>query len=170
MWTTGFKYNLSTSALGNFRFGLDVTHVMTLYVDRGRHHGAGSPAPTATSTATTPSGGAARPGCSGAGRESMCWPPSSSSTRSMIPGRLLRTSSGPRRDPSIKGTLDLVLELLGRLHVWPDRDSHPGGYQQRVQPRGHLCSIRDNVENANTDVSTYDTVGRRWFVSLTQKF
>lgn len=29
---------------------------------------------------------------------------------------------------------------------------------------------QNNVLNANTDVSTYDTLGRRWFVSLTQKF
>jgi len=29
---------------------------------------------------------------------------------------------------------------------------------------------QNNVLNANTDVSTYDTIGRRWFVSVTQKF
>jgi outer membrane receptor protein involved in Fe transport len=29
---------------------------------------------------------------------------------------------------------------------------------------------QNNVLNANTDVSTYDTLGRRWFVGLTQKF
>ncbi len=29
---------------------------------------------------------------------------------------------------------------------------------------------QNNVTNANTDVSTYDTLGRRWMVSFTQKF
>ncbi|HTP40008.1 MAG TPA: TonB-dependent receptor [Steroidobacteraceae bacterium] len=29
---------------------------------------------------------------------------------------------------------------------------------------------QNNVLNANTDVSTYDTLGRRWFLSITQKF
>ena len=29
---------------------------------------------------------------------------------------------------------------------------------------------QNNVSNANTDVSTYDTLGRRWFVGVTQKF
>ncbi|HVY82047.1 MAG TPA: TonB-dependent receptor [Steroidobacteraceae bacterium] len=29
---------------------------------------------------------------------------------------------------------------------------------------------QNNVINANTDVSTYDTLGRRWFIGLTQKF
>jgi outer membrane receptor protein involved in Fe transport len=29
---------------------------------------------------------------------------------------------------------------------------------------------QNNVINANTDVSTYDTLGRRWFVGVTQKF
>lgn len=29
---------------------------------------------------------------------------------------------------------------------------------------------QNNVTNANTDVSTYDTLGRRWLVSFTQKF
>lgn len=29
---------------------------------------------------------------------------------------------------------------------------------------------QNNVLNANTDVSTYDTLGRRWYVGLTQKF
>src|SRR5262249_11720417 len=29
---------------------------------------------------------------------------------------------------------------------------------------------QNNVVNANTDVSTYDLIGRRWFVGLTQKF
>jgi outer membrane receptor protein involved in Fe transport len=29
---------------------------------------------------------------------------------------------------------------------------------------------QNNVTNANTDVNTYDTLGRRWLVSLTQKF
>ncbi|HWK74889.1 MAG TPA: TonB-dependent receptor [Povalibacter sp.] len=29
---------------------------------------------------------------------------------------------------------------------------------------------QNNVLNANTDVSTYDTLGRRWFVGVTQKF
>jgi len=28
----------------------------------------------------------------------------------------------------------------------------------------------NNVVNANTDVNTYDTIGRRWFASVTQKF
>jgi len=29
---------------------------------------------------------------------------------------------------------------------------------------------QNNVINANTDVSTYDTIGRRWFIGLQQKF
>ena len=29
---------------------------------------------------------------------------------------------------------------------------------------------QNNVINANTDVSTYDTIGRRWFVGIEQKF
>ncbi|NJO12769.1 MAG: TonB-dependent receptor [Gammaproteobacteria bacterium] len=29
---------------------------------------------------------------------------------------------------------------------------------------------QNNVTNANTDVSTYDTIGRRWYVGFTQKF
>ncbi len=29
---------------------------------------------------------------------------------------------------------------------------------------------QNNVTNANTDVSTYDTLGRRWLLSFTQKF
>jgi iron complex outermembrane recepter protein len=29
---------------------------------------------------------------------------------------------------------------------------------------------QNNVLNANTDVSTYDTIGRQWFVGITQKF
>jgi outer membrane receptor protein involved in Fe transport len=29
---------------------------------------------------------------------------------------------------------------------------------------------QNNVLNANTDVSTYDVLGRRYFLSLTQKF
>jgi outer membrane receptor protein involved in Fe transport len=29
---------------------------------------------------------------------------------------------------------------------------------------------QNNVTNANTDVSTYDTIGRRWMLSFTQKF
>jgi outer membrane receptor protein involved in Fe transport len=29
---------------------------------------------------------------------------------------------------------------------------------------------QNNVINANTDVSTYDLLGRRWFVGVTQKF
>lgn len=29
---------------------------------------------------------------------------------------------------------------------------------------------QNNVTNANTDVSTYDTIGRQWFVGVTQKF
>jgi iron complex outermembrane receptor protein len=29
---------------------------------------------------------------------------------------------------------------------------------------------QNNVINANTDVSTYDTLGRRWFIGVTQKF
>jgi outer membrane receptor protein involved in Fe transport len=29
---------------------------------------------------------------------------------------------------------------------------------------------QNNVINANTDVSTYDTIGRRWWVGVTQKF
>jgi outer membrane receptor protein involved in Fe transport len=28
----------------------------------------------------------------------------------------------------------------------------------------------NNVTNANTDVETYDAIGRRWFASVTQKF
>jgi len=30
--------------------------------------------------------------------------------------------------------------------------------------------FQNNVVNANTDVNTYDVLGRRWFVSITQKF
>ena len=29
---------------------------------------------------------------------------------------------------------------------------------------------QNNVLNANTDVSTYDLLGRRWYVGVTQKF
>jgi outer membrane receptor protein involved in Fe transport len=29
---------------------------------------------------------------------------------------------------------------------------------------------QNNVTNANTDVATYDTIGRYFFLSLTQKF
>lgn len=30
--------------------------------------------------------------------------------------------------------------------------------------------FQNNVINANTDVSTYDTIGRRWYIGVTQKF
>jgi outer membrane receptor protein involved in Fe transport len=30
--------------------------------------------------------------------------------------------------------------------------------------------FQNNVTNANTDVSTYDLLGRRWYVGVTQKF
>ncbi|HEY3657521.1 MAG TPA: TonB-dependent receptor [Steroidobacteraceae bacterium] len=41
---------------------------------------------------------------------------------------------------------------------------------QNIGDKQPPIMYQNNVTNANTDVSTYDTLGRRWFVSFLQKF
>jgi iron complex outermembrane receptor protein len=41
---------------------------------------------------------------------------------------------------------------------------------QNIADKQAPIMYQNNVTNANTDVYTYDTIGRRWLVSFLQKF
>jgi outer membrane receptor protein involved in Fe transport len=41
---------------------------------------------------------------------------------------------------------------------------------QNIADKQPPILFQNNVTNANTDVSTYDTIGRRFFLSFLQKF
>jgi outer membrane receptor protein involved in Fe transport len=41
---------------------------------------------------------------------------------------------------------------------------------QNIADKQPPIFYQNNVTNANTDVYTYDTIGRRWLVSFLQKF
>lgn len=75
--------------------------------------------------------------------------------------------------PGIQPDLDIHSRLytdltLGYALEATDTQFRAGiiNLQDRVPP----ILYQNNVTNSNTDVETYDTIGRRWFVSVTQKF
>jgi iron complex outermembrane recepter protein len=55
-------------------------------------------------------------------------------------------------------------------YTFAPTNTHIQAGVQNVFNRQPPIFYQNNVENANTDVATYDVLGRRWFVGFTQKF
>jgi outer membrane receptor protein involved in Fe transport len=160
----GIKYSLRQTAIGSFNFSLDVTHINSYE---------NTPAPGATpveiaGTFDRQFGNYAKNrgllgiGWSFAGFDALA-------TFRYI-GKLDVT------DPD--GAIPNAPPLKISAYTYTDLTL---GYSFPTNTRVQLGAInltnkqpplfyQNNVINANTDVSTYDTLGRRWFVGVTQKF
>jgi outer membrane receptor protein involved in Fe transport len=54
-------------------------------------------------------------------------------------------------------------------YTFPTKTRVQAGVQNLTDKQPPIM-FQNNVLNANTDVSTYDVLGRRWFIGVTQKF
>ena len=160
----GVKYSLRQTAIGSFNFSLDVTHI--------------------NSYQSTPSPGATPIEIAGTynrqfgnytknrGLLGIGWQFAGFDT--LVTARYIGKLEITNPDGAIPNAPPLPIPSFTYLDLTV-------GYNFPTNTRVQAGAInlnnkqppifyQNNVTNANTDVSTYDTLGRRWFLGLTQKF
>jgi outer membrane receptor protein involved in Fe transport len=158
----GFKYNIRFEKAGSFRFSIDMTHV--------------------NSYTNTPLGGTAVEYAGTYNKQfgndtkwrgfaSLAWAMKGFDaliTEQYIGGLILPNGS-PGSTNTVITIPDVFYTNMTLGYNFPTNTRIQAGIINafnRVPP----IFYQNNVINANTDVSTYDTLGRRWFVGITQKF
>jgi len=63
-----------------------------------------------------------------------------------------------------------VYEDLTLGYTFAPTKTHVQAGVRNISDKQPPIFYQNNVTNANTDVETYDTLGRQWFVGFLQKF
>jgi outer membrane receptor protein involved in Fe transport len=160
----GVKYSIRQTAIGSFNFSLDVTHINS-------YENTPSPGATPIEIAGTYNrqfgNYAKNRGLLGVGWQL-------AGVDALLTTRYIGKLQITNPDGAIPNAPALPIPSFVYLDLTV-------GYNFPTNTRVQLGAInltdkqpplfyQNNVTNANTDVSTYDTLGRRWFLGLTQKF
>jgi len=160
----GFKYNLRSTPVGSFRFSTDFTHVNSFT----NNPGAGFATVAYAGTYSKQFGNDTK----WRGLASVGW--DFKGFNALASEQWIGKLSIPDGDPGAVNPTNYIpnvyyTNLSGGYTFAPTNTKLQIGVINafnRVPP----IFYQNNVTNANTDVSTYDTLGRRWFVSIEQKF
>jgi iron complex outermembrane recepter protein len=161
----GLKYSLNTSDFGTFKFALDVTHVMNYdtVVSGSTAQFAGTYSNQYGNDSKWR--GLMRVQWAFKGVEVLA--SEQFIDKIVVPG-------GFANSPGLADTNIYVPSIwytnLSLGYTYAPTNTHIQAGVDNALNRQAPLLYQNNVQNANTDVSTYDTVGRRWFVSFTQKF
>jgi iron complex outermembrane recepter protein len=160
----GFKYSIHTTPIGGFRFSADFTHVDTFV----NNPGTGAPVEYA-GTYSKQFGNDTK----WRGLASAAW--DWKGFDALLTEQWIGKLHIPNGDPGGPDFQDIEIPNIFYTNVSfgytfaPTKTKLQFGVTNafnRVPP----IFYQNNVTNANTDVSTYDTLGRRWFVGIEQKF
>jgi iron complex outermembrane receptor protein len=164
----GALYQLRDTPLGNFKLDTEVTHVMS-YTDE------------VTGVTTQYAGTYSRQygnDTQWRGLSSMEW--SWQGFEALLTEQFINRliipdgATGPNRVPDSAATTVKIPSIwytnLSFGYTYAPSNTHVEIGMQNVFNRQPPIFYQNNVLNANTDVATYDVLGRRWFVGFTQKF
>jgi iron complex outermembrane receptor protein len=160
----GFRYTLQDTGIGSFRFSMETT-----YTDKYDN----TPAPGAETVEIAGLydrqfgnyaqwRGLASVGWALGGADALV------TTRYIDSIKLTDPDGMPGVQPDLEiGSITYIDLTLG--YTLPTQTRFQAGILN-LQDKQPPILYQNNVTNANTDVQTYDTVGRQFFVSVTQKF
>ncbi len=163
----GLKYALRHTPIGSFRFSIDTTHVNSFT------NNPGGIAPATVQYAGTFSrqfGNDAK----WRGLASVSWGFQGFEallTEQWV-GKLVIPNGSPNPNPGQSPDISIPNVYYTNFSVgynFPTNTRVQAGFEN-VFNRQPPLFFQNNVVNANVDVNTYDVLGRRWFVSFTQKF
>jgi outer membrane receptor protein involved in Fe transport len=163
----GLKYSLRHTPIGSFRFSIDTTHVNSFTNNPGGFN------PATVQYAGTFSrqfGNDAK----WRGLASMAWGFHGFEallTEQWI-GKLIIPNGSPNPNPGQSPDISIPNVYYTNFSVgynFPTNTRVQAGFENIFNRQPPLF-FQNNVANANVDVNTYDVLGRRWFVSFTQKF
>jgi outer membrane receptor protein involved in Fe transport len=163
----GLKYALRHTPIGSFRFSIDTTHVNSFT------NNPGGVAPATVQYAGTYSrqfGNDAK----WRGLASISWGFRGFEallTEQYI-GKLIIPNGSPNPNPGQSPDIAIPAVEYTNFSLgynFPTNTRVMAGVENAFNRQPPIF-YQNNVTNANTDVSTYDVLGRRWFVSFTQKF
>jgi len=163
----GLKYAMRHTPIGSFRFSIDTTHVNSFTNNPG---GAAPATVQYAGTYTRQFGNDAK----WRGLASISWGFQGFEallTEQWI-GKLTIPNGSPNPLPGQSPDIAIPNIYYTNFSVgynFPTNTRVQAGFEN-VFNRQPPIFYQNNVVNANTDVSTYDVLGRRWFVSFTQKF
>jgi outer membrane receptor protein involved in Fe transport len=156
----GLKYALRHSPIGSFRFSVDVTHVNS-FTNGGVEYAGTFSRQFGNDTKWR---GLAAIGWGWQGFEALL-------TEQYIHSLVIPNGEASPL-PGTQTTVPIPAIWYTNFSVgynFPTNTRVQAGLQNAFNRQPPIL-YQNNVVNANTDVSTYDTLGRRWFVSFTQKF
>ena len=163
----GTKYSIRHTPIGSFRFSIDVTHVNSFTNNPGGFD------PTTVQYAGTYSkqyGNDAK----WRGLLSLSWGFQGFEallTEQWI-GKLDLPDGAPNPPPGESSVINIPNIYYTNFSVGYNfaTNTHVQAGFENLFNRQPPIFYQNNVTNANTDVSTYDVLGRRWFIGFTQKF
>lgn len=162
----GFKYNIRTTPVGAFRLSLDVTHVNSFTNSLG----AGFATTEYAGTFNRQFGNDTH----WRGLTSIAWDYKGFDAllSEQWIGKLVLPNGDPSPPPASSALLIpnvYYTNLSAGYTFGPTKTKLQIGVLNAFNRQPPIF-YQNNVVNANTDVSTYDTIGRRWFVGIEQKF
>jgi outer membrane receptor protein involved in Fe transport len=163
----GFKYAIRSTPLGSFRFSADLTHVNSY----SNIPFAGADPVEYAGTFSKQFGNETK----WRGLVAMVW--GYHGAEAMLTEQWIGKLTIPDGDPPDGGTAlpqdinipNIYYTNLELGYNFPTNTHVQIGVQNAFNRLPPLF-YQNNVTNANTDVSTYDVLGRRWYVGFTQKF
>ena len=159
----GVKYAIRNTPWGSWRFSADLTHVNSFTNDPG----AGAAAVEYAGTYSRQFGNDTK----WRGLLAAVW--GWHGAEAMITEQWIGKLAIPNGDPGATNpTVDIPNIYYTNMEVGYNlpTNTHVQFGIQNVFNRQPPLFYQNNVTNANTDVSTYDVLGRRWYVGFTQKF
>jgi iron complex outermembrane recepter protein len=162
----GFKYNIRATPVGAFRFTVDVTHVNSFT----NNPGAGFATIEYAGTFNKQFGNDTH----WRGLASIAWDYKgfdALASEQWI-GKLVLPNGDPSPPPMSSAIFipNIYYTNLSAGYTFgPTKTKLQIGVLNALNRQPPIF-YQNNVINANTDVSTYDTIGRRWFVGIEQKF
>ena len=161
----GFKYRLNNTPFGAFRFSLDTT-----YTDKYEATGGPGAAPQdVAGQYDRQFGNLSRVRSIGAVNWSWMGFDALWNARYIHGIKLLDPDSQPGIQPALEIGSRIYHDAAVRYSYDPTKTSIQVGVENVFDNLPPLL-YQNNVTNANTDVETYDTIGRYFFVKLTQSF
>jgi outer membrane receptor protein involved in Fe transport len=160
----GVKYQLRNTPAGSFNFSLDMTHI-------GSYESVPAPGAATIEVAGTYDRqygnfaklrGLLGIGWTYQGLDALL------TTRYIGDEKLLNPRGGTAESPSLR-IPSFVYVDASIAYELPSKTRIQFGALNLADKQPPLL-YQNNVINANTDVSTYDTIGRQWFVGVSQKF
>jgi len=158
----GLRYQVRDTSIGQFKFDLELTHVNSF-----ENSGAG-PTIEYAGTYSRQYGNDAT--WRGLLTGQWSWQGISVLLSEQWIGKLTIPDGSPNSANPVIDIPAIFYTNLSAGYTYAPTKTHVTLGLENLTNRQPPIFYQNNVVNANTDVSTYDTLGRRWFISITQQF